>query len=86
MPYQDTSEALVSALAHHIGLDFPAGTLAADTVATRARLDELVGNNDDHQAMLRQLEVQFDADDLRGPLPSGDDLAAELEQYLRDQE
>ena len=36
--------------------------------------------------MLRQLEVQFDADDLRGPLPSGDDLAAELEQYLRDQE
>ena len=65
---------------------FPAGTLAADAVATRARLDELVGNNDDHQAMLRQLEVQFDADDLRGPLPSGDDLAAELEQYLRDQE
>ena len=86
MPYQDASEALVSALAQHIGLDFPAGTLAADAGSTRARLDELVGNNDDHQAMLRQLEVQFDADDMRGPLPSGDDLAAELEQFLRDQE
>jgi proteasome assembly chaperone (PAC2) family protein len=87
MPYQEASEALVSALARHIGLDFPAGTLPADAVATRSRLDELVGNNEDHQAMLRQLEVQFDAaDDLRGPLPSGDDLAAELEQFLRDQE
>jgi proteasome assembly chaperone (PAC2) family protein len=87
MPYQEASGALVTALADHIGLSFPAGTLGIDATATRSRLDELVGNNDDHQAMLRQLEVQFDtADDLRGPLPSADDLAAEVEQYLRDQE
>jgi len=87
MPYQAASEALVSALASHIGLTFPAGTLAADAATTRARLDELVGNNDDHQAMLHQLEVQYDAaPDLRGPLPTGDDLAAEVEQFLRDQE
>ena len=66
---------------------FPAGTLADDARSTRARLDELVGNNDEHQAMVGQLERQYDtAEDIRGPLPTGDDLAAELEQFLRDQE
>ena len=38
-------------------------------------------------AMLRQLENQYDtAEDLSGSLPSGDDLAAEVEQFLRDQD
>jgi hypothetical protein len=41
--------------------------------------------------MLRQLEAAWDADVVPpaltddGPLPSGDELAAELERYLRDQ-
>jgi proteasome assembly chaperone (PAC2) family protein len=87
MPYQEASEAIVTALGTHVGLTFPAGTLADDARATRARLDELVGNNDEHQAMVGQLERQYDtAEDIRGPLPTGDDLAAELEQFLRDQE
>ncbi len=87
MPYQEASEALIQALSLHMGLGFPTGTLATDAVTTRARLDELVGNNDDHQAMLRQLEVQYDTtEEIRSPLPTGDDLAAEVEQFLRDQE
>jgi len=87
MPYQDASDALVKALARHVGLAFPAGTLAEDAKSTQARLEELVGNNDEHQAMVRQLEAQYDAaDHLNGPLPTGDDLAAEVEQFLRDQE
>ena len=37
--------------------------------------------------MVRQLEAQYDtAGDLHGPLPTGDDLAAEVEQFLRDQD
>jgi proteasome assembly chaperone (PAC2) family protein len=87
MPYQDASDALVKALARHVGLAFPAGTLAEDAKSTQARLEELVGNNDEHQAMVRQLEAQYDAaGDLHGPLPTGDDLAAEVEQFLRDQD
>jgi proteasome assembly chaperone (PAC2) family protein len=87
MPYQEASEALVQAIALHLGLGFPTGTLGGDAVATRARLDELVGNNDEHQAMLRQLEAQYDtAEEMRAPLPTADDLAAEVEQFLRDQE
>jgi len=87
MPYQDASLALVQALGTHAGLSFPTGTLAEDARSTRRRLDELVGDNDEHQAMVAQLERQYDtAEDIRGPLPTGDDLAAELEQFLRDQE
>lgn len=87
MPYPEASEALVAALATQSGLAFPTGTLAQDARATRTRIDELVGNNDEHRAMVGQLERQYDtAQDIRGPLPTGDDLAAELEQFLRDQE
>jgi hypothetical protein len=39
--------------------------------------------------MLHQLEEQYDAAQRvvpPGPLPSGDELAAELERFLRDQQ
>ena len=57
-----------------------------------AKLDELVAANPEHVQMVQQLEAQWDgeeaaADDSFGthPLPSGDELAAELERYLREQ-
>jgi hypothetical protein len=62
--------------------------LVEDSRSTRARLDELVSNSEEHIAMVRQLEQQSDAmgNADNGPLPTGDDIAAELEQFLRDQE
>jgi hypothetical protein len=89
MPYPDGAVALVEGLRNIAGLQFPLGSLVDDARSTRTRLDELVSNSDDHIAMVRQLEVQVDAiidTTPSGPLPTGDDLAAELEQYLRDQE
>ena len=87
MPYPDASNALIGALSEHGGVSFPFGSLGDDAGATRHRLDSLVTNNDEHIAMLRQLENQYDtAEDLSGSLPSGDDLAAEVEQFLRDQD
>lgn len=89
MPYPDGAVALVEGLRNIAGLQFPLGSLIDDARSTRARLDELVANSDDHVAMVRQLEAQVDAVIDRtpsGPLPTGDDLAAELEQYLREQE
>jgi hypothetical protein len=87
LPYPDASNALIWALGQYGGVSFPFGSLREDAGVTRQRLDSLVTNNDEHIAMLRQLEGQYDsADDIAGPLPSGDDLAAEVEQFLRDQD
>jgi hypothetical protein len=89
MPYPDGAVALIEGLRNIAGLQFPLGSLVDDARTTRARLDELVSNSDDHIAMVRQLEIQVDAivdTTPSGPLPTGDDLAAELEQFLREQE
>ena len=88
MPYPDAALALIEGLRTYGGLHFPLGSLVEDSRSTRTRLDELVSNSDEHIAMVRQLETQSDAlhDADNEPLPSGDDLAAELEQFLRDQE
>ena len=62
----------------------------------RARLDELIASNPEHVEVLRQLEQAYDEEDesaaatgplpfTAGDLPSGDELAAELERFLRDQ-
>jgi hypothetical protein len=60
----------------------------------RERLDQLVRTNPEHAAMLTQLEIAFDAEHSGNgtlttgfggvPLPSGDELAAELEKFLRE--
>jgi proteasome assembly chaperone (PAC2) family protein len=88
MPYPDGALALIEGLRTYGGLQFPLGSLVEDSRSTRARLDELVSNSEEHIAMVRQLEQQSDAmgNADNGPLPTGDDLAAELEQFLRDQE
>ncbi len=89
MPYPDGAFALIEGLRSVAGLQFPLGSLVDDARTTRHRLDELVANSEEHVAMVRQLEVQVDAvvdTTPAAPLPSGDDLAAELEQFLREQE
>ena len=64
-----------------------------DTIIQRQRLDQLVADNDEHGAMVAQLEELYDANsdtDLtrrrRSRCPTGDELAAEFEQFLRDQD
>ena len=89
MPYPAGALALIEGLRNVGGLQFPLGSLVEDARLTRARLDELVANSEEHVAMVRQLEEQIAAivdTTPTGPLPTGDDLAAELEQFLREQE
>ena len=50
----------------------------------RARLDTLVADNSEHEAMVRQLEQHYDESAPLGQVPSGDELAAEVERYLRE--
>jgi predicted ATP-grasp superfamily ATP-dependent carboligase len=90
LPYPAGSLALIEALSRVGNLSLPVGDLPSQAVATRARLDELIANNADHQAMLRQLEAAYEeaATPERiepSDLPTGDELAAELERFLRDQ-
>ena len=89
MPYPPASVALLEALQRVAGLRFPPGSLAEDATSTRARIDGLVAGNPEHEAMVRQLEEQVDAQPEPAAeetfLMSGEDLAAELEEFLRDE-
>jgi proteasome assembly chaperone (PAC2) family protein len=88
MPYPAAGLALIEALAATGGVMFPAGNLADEAVATRSRLDSLIADSEEHQLLVRKLEGQVDAQaEVEGQtLPSGEELAAELERYLRDQD
>jgi hypothetical protein len=58
----------------------------------RERLDQLVANNSEHASMLSQLEAAYDdvhgspIEDDEADIPTVDELAAEVEQFLRDQQ
>lgn len=91
MPYPAASAALLDGLADLAGLDLDARELHAAAVLTTTRIDELIANSEDHAAMVHQLETSHDTTEL-GPaldptrLPSGDEIAAELERFLRGEE
>jgi hypothetical protein len=95
MSYPAASAALLDGLREATGVVIDAAALRSEVVAQGRRLDALVAGNDEHAKMLGQLEQLYDAgDDAHGPGPggpsiellSGDELAAELEQFLRDQD
>jgi predicted ATP-grasp superfamily ATP-dependent carboligase len=86
MPYPQAAAALLNSLAAVAGLTIDAGALRAAADEARLRVDELVTNNPEHEAMVRSLEASADEAEghsLGGDLPSGEELAAELERYLR---
>lgn len=90
MPFPAGSVALIEALARIGELSLPFGDLPGRAEATRNRLDELIAQNAEHVAMLHQLETAYEeAETPRSfaaeDLPTGDELVAELEQFLRDQ-
>jgi|TARA_B110000914_G_scaffold224222_1_gene241475 predicted ATP-grasp superfamily ATP-dependent carboligase len=82
--YPPAALALLNGLGELTGVSFPDGPLAESALATLARLDDLVARNPEHLTMLEKLESAYDdLHDLRGQLPDGEQLAAELERYLR---
>jgi proteasome assembly chaperone (PAC2) family protein len=92
MMYPAAPAALLDALRRLSGLDVDTAELHTAATAARQQIDALVANNPEHVEMVRKLEEQLDATGsaggpgrIEGPLPTGDELAAELERYLRDQ-
>ena len=80
-PYASATLALVRRLAGHLSVELPEGSYEADAEAQRARLDAAVEADDDLREMLDRLRE--DEDDTE--VPSGDELAAEIERFLRAQ-
>ena len=86
MPYPQASAALIDGLARIAGLTLDASHLRASADEARQRVDDLVTNNPEHTSMVEQLEEAADETEgtsLGEDLPSGDELAAELERFLR---
>ena len=86
MPYPQASAALIDGLARVAGLTLDATHLRASAEEARQRVDELVTNNPEHSTMVKRLEAAADETEgssLGEELPSGDELAAELEKFLR---
>jgi hypothetical protein len=95
MSYPAASVALLEGLREATGVVIDATVLRSDVMVQGRRLDALVAGNDEHTKMIEQLEQLYDASDDEVPIEgggpslemrSGDELAAELEEYLRDQD
>jgi proteasome assembly chaperone (PAC2) family protein len=91
MSYPAASVALLDALQLVTGIAVPARELRREMVLQRERLDQLVDGNDEHREMVARLERIYDngepasSEDEGLELRSGDELAAEVERFLREQ-
>lgn len=89
MPYPPATAALLTAVCDTGGLSLDVSDVRAEATAHRDRLDALVAANPEHAQLLSQLESAYDVahqrDEHAADIPSGDELAAQFEEYLRDQ-
>jgi proteasome assembly chaperone (PAC2) family protein len=87
MPFPEASAALIDGLAATTGLLLDSSTLHGAADSSRRQVDDLIADNAEHQSMVRKLEENIDASEGNtlgvDELPSGDEIAAELERFLR---
>ena len=102
MAYPAASVALLDGLSEVTGITVAATDLRADIAIQRDRIDKSIGDNPDHLAMLHQLEEIYDTaeGELAGEITdgpgsdagpglemrSGDELAAEIQRFLNEQD
>ena len=91
--YPAAAERLLTAVSKSTGLLVPTDTLRAAADAARAEIDQQIAQAEEAGAVVRSLEEQYDAfvrgqegESLlaseTGPLPTADELGAELERFL----
>lgn len=95
MSYPAASVALLEGLSTATGIAIDAAELRREAVLQRERLDQLVEGNEEHEAMVAQFERLYDAAEQPGAsatpgeggleLRTGDEIAGEIERFLRDQ-
>ncbi len=90
MPFPMASAALVDGLAAVSGLQLDSSSLRAAGDRARSQVDELIAGNPEHVAMVAKLEEAIDSSEGNAlgleEVPSADELAAELERFLRGEE
>ena len=89
MAYPAAAAALVDGLSSVADLAFDSSALHGAADQARSRVDALIAESEEHTQMVRQLEISIDAAEGTplniGEVPSGDEIAAELQRYLRDE-
>jgi proteasome assembly chaperone (PAC2) family protein len=87
MPFPEASAALVEGLAGVAGLTLDSSALRRAADSARRQVDQLIAGSSEHEAMVRKLEESIDASEGNAmgveEVPSGDEIAAELERFLR---
>lgn len=86
MPYPAASAALLDELARMTGIEVDTAELHSAAEETSRQIAQLISGSEEHAAMIHQLEAQHDSESAAGDfanLPSGDEIAAELERFLR---
>jgi hypothetical protein len=94
--YPTAAEVLLDAVAQQTGLLLPTDELASAAEQVRVEVDSQVNGSAEVAAVVHALEEQYDAfirgrggsllgDDADRPLPTADELGAELERYLAEQ-
>ena len=90
MPFPEASAALVEGLGAMAGLSVDSSALRHAADSSRRQVDQLIADNSEHRAMVRKLEENIDASEGNAmgveEVPSGDEIAAELEKFLRGEE
>ena len=90
MPFPEASAALIEGLASVAGLSLDSSALRRAADSSRRQVDQLISDNSEHQAMVAKLEESIDASEGNAmgvdAVPSGDEIAAELERFLRGEE
>ncbi len=82
--HPQSSAALLRHLEHVLGVPTGHAALDEDAMRWRSLHDEAVAEDDQAGSYVAMLEREFDRR-IEATLPSGDDLAAELEKFLREQ-
>lgn len=98
LEYPAASVALLDALHDAADVLVDGAELRQDSIVQRRRLDTMVAGNEDHARMVRQLEELHDVADDESAQPgsspagpslemrSGDEIAADFERFLRNQD
>jgi PAC2 family len=79
--YAPATLALLQHVERRLGVTIPLGMLGDDALAQRERLDAAIAEDDDSKEYLARLEAIASED----RVVSGDELASEIERYLREQ-
>lgn len=83
-PFPTTSLALLRRLGSLVETDIDTAELEDRARVHEERISEAVSSDPDIRATVEELERQADAEDL-SEMPSGEELVAEVERFLRDQ-